>query len=561
MILSVTASNFRSYESFSYVVERPGLVVVSGSWQGVASRSNGSGKSSLIDDAICWAIYGELVRGKKQVCRRGATSCSVTVQTPACTWTRSQKADGTGNTIKIQGVEHRKFDDAKDYLLKIFPPKKIFVSTIVLGQGVGERFTAWPPGVRFQVLADLLNLGIWSDARSNLLKRRSSVANELSSAQGQLKSIETSLRQLQESYARKPEISTEQIRSDLRGVTAELEELTKAIGPARADCERVSKQFYTLEAEKRQSTTELAKVMAELGRDPRYTVCPTCKRPFDYDEAAVTARIRDLKSEEQKYRSAIFRLESDEALLRTESTEASKRMAAVEADKQRWSDECTRLKEWLSAAEVYEATRKKYQQGIDELNARIKELSGRTDRLEVLSRAFHEIPFCKLDDAIAELNEHMAAICESVWDGEFAVALTTETQHKSGTTSSEIQVEVSNPAGDYEGSSGGQQRDIDLTVQLALRQMLVSYWPTALPLLICDDITDVLDYHAQTQFMSHYVIPASGKSAVFILSPSADQVVDADGHIQVVYTPKKGSWIDHYTDKRASTCPVLSNVR
>jgi recombinational DNA repair ATPase RecF len=138
-------------------------------------------------------------------------------------------------------------------------------------------------------------------------------------------------------------------------------------------------------------------------------------------------------------------------------------------------------------------------------------------------------------------------VCNDIWESEFLVQLTSEHSLKKGGAKAEIGLVVENKAGDYKGSSPGQQRKIDITVQLAIRELLMSAWPNALPLLVCDDVVDVLDTWAKRTFYTNYLLPAAQRSAVFVLTPQTEYPVPVDRKVVVQYTEEVGSWIGQST--------------
>ena len=78
-ITKVTIKNFLSIGDVSYDVPATGFTLISGDSDSFSS--NGSGKSSIMGESICWALFGETTKGLTgdDVIRRGQDDCSVEV--------------------------------------------------------------------------------------------------------------------------------------------------------------------------------------------------------------------------------------------------------------------------------------------------------------------------------------------------------------------------------------------------------------------------------------------------------------------------------------------------
>lgn len=534
-ILKITASNFRSFRELSYSIDQYGLVAVEGVYEGTSDRSNGSGKSACTTDLLCWAIYGETTGGKKQVCStyEWADKVVVEVETPFVSWTRSQKRDGTGNHLEVGGV--RKLKDAEAELTKYFPSKRIFASTTILGQGIGERFSSWTPATRAQELADLLNLSLWSQARKRLAGDRSRLATESARLDGSVAAYEQQLNQLTSAPQGDPK----------KKVAAEkkLLKLNKQLSVCQADYSQLSAAVATLMQAYGSLQARQSQIQVELASSSRGTAteCPTCGRPYEPEDVAAAQHELQLRHEKATQE---LRVVVDQMAAKLEEKKASDAALAAKSQEvavlqSKVTEVHKEITESQSFADQIASVRKNLVEHQGALNKTKQSISD----LNLLDRAFTEIPVRKIDTVLGVLNARLVGVCNDIWESEFLVQLTSEHDLKKGGTKAEIGLVVESQAGDYKGSSPGQQRKIDLTIQLALRDLLMSSGVHTLPLLICDDVVDVLDPWARRKLYTNYLKPLSEKSSVLVLTPAADYPIPVEHRIVVGYSEVVGSRI------------------
>ena len=546
MLLKVLAEDFRSYPKLSYTVNHTGFVAVEGSWAGAPDRSNGSGKSSFLPDLLCWAIYGETTGGQKAVCRRGQKGCQVTVTLPFVSFTRSQKADGTGNKLQIAGINHRKLADAEAYLSQLFPPREVFASTIILGQGVGERFSAWTPAERARVLRGLLDLNCWSSARQKLRPDR-----EFQQARkAQLQGVQATLK---EALGRIRGLQTERGDEEL-----DAEKLQAALVEINTSIVYSTDQAQTFENEMRanqarhardqgilaglQSSLKAAKAerkLLGLGK------CPTCgrqwpKKHMDAKRTDLDTKIADIESQSKALVAQSKHFSGKQYCCDNHLQYHRSKLAELRARVQELSAK-------LSRAQTLESEVKEYEEQLAAKQQEAKAADEDLSNLAILDRAFTEIPVLKMDGLLVSVNQHLVEVCSSVWDSEFLVQLVSEKTLKKGGQRAEIGLSVMNQAGSYEASSWGQRRKIDLSVQLALRGVLLTAWPQALPLLVCDDVADVLDCAARRSLYEKVLVPESKKSAVFVLGADPVHPIPVPERITIGYSLELGSAIAHHS--------------
>jgi len=537
-MLKITANNFRSFKELSYEITPPGLVAVEAMYDGTKERSNGAGKSSMLPEVLCWAIYGELTNDDKQVCSTdpGATEVRVEVQTPFASWVRRQQQDGTGNKIEINGI--RKLSESKPELAKHFPPKQVFCSTMILGQGIGERFSNWTPGERAQTLSDLLQLSMWSTARKKLQGDRNKLAAETSRLEGMVSAYEQQLKQLTSAPQGDPKQyeSAVALVSQLKTKVADLQLMLVQMNQKATQS---AQQYGTVSSQRMQQQTMVNGYSSQLQHMGKK--CPTCNRPYDKKHLETTKasilkakqdaevllpgldqQMSELDAQRKQDYEAAAKVQEQVQVVMRELEQANQQLASSQS----FADQIADLRKTLATSQA-------------SLNNTKQSISG----LDTLDRAFLEIPIRKIDGVLNVLNDRLVTVCNDIWESEFLVQLTSEKDLKKGGTKAEIGLVVKNRAWSYKGCSPGQQRKIDLTIQLALRELLVSAWPNALTLLICDDVVDVLDPWSKRKFYENFLLPAAETSAVFVLTPQDRYPIPMDRKILVGYTEAEGSRI------------------
>lgn len=537
MILKLTAENFQSYPRLSYTVRQPGLMAVEGVYEGESDRSNGSGKSSFLPDALSWVIYGATTEGVSSVCLNGADSCSVTLELPFVTITRSQRGDGTHNEISIDGGP-RTLADANEYIAKMFPPKEVLCSTLILGQGVAERLSSWTPGSRAKRLSELLGLERWARARAALAKDRKVLVQQLHQAQGASQSLQAQLAAVAASQQQQSRRQVEVIQKELSDVSAKEQKLT-------SEYNATLQQQRAWAADTNRHSAESARLQAEIDQVTRAitdsSACPTCRRP--YAKADVAKVQKELQQQLNSLKPQLDSAQKQFQLARAQGRDLDTSMSKLGIELRTVGAQLQQLHAELASARSAHQQVDELQAQLQQANASINSFGVAVSELDVLDAAFVEIPIRKMGSVLEAVNEKLVEMCNEVWEREFLVQLQSDRDLKKGSTKAEINLLVQSRAGEYKKSSAGQRRKIDISIQMALREVLVGTWPNPLPLLVCDDVVDVLDPWAKRRFYRNYLAPLSQRSAVFIMSPEGAYPVPMPRKIVVHYSEQAGSRI------------------
>lgn len=529
MILSIEAKNFRSFDKLAYTINNVGIVSVEGYWNQDTMWSNGCGKSSFLTELLTWAIFGETTEGQtasdkvRDVVKTGTKACEVTVTLPFIRWTRSQRIGNKSNKVQIEGHEFHKLADAEAHLLQYFPPKKVFSSTLVLGQGIGNRLSGWKPAERTKTLSDLFGLGIFEQAREGVRKL---IRGWQSSKVGATAKLQTIVQQKAQVAAQSGGKLSD---VELTKLNHDMADIEQALHYAREEQKKLTAIFNAAASAHSSATvavgtasSKMAYLQSQISGIDNMAVCDRCQRKMT--KAAMDALTRNTKSELAGLQENYPALEEQEA-----TAAQAQQQARTAIDKA--NTDVVSLNQQLSATQGKMALHDQATQTLnmfDEQEAEAQQEAATADveigYYEKLDAAFgpNGIPLRKMESVISILNTALARICEGVWESGIFVQLTTERALKGGGMKNEIDIIVEGANGPtYSACSPGERRRLDLTLQLALREVLLSSWKTMMPLLICDDVVDVLDARAKVQLYENYLVPLSENNVIFVVSPES----------------------------------------
>ena len=188
----IDIENFMSIEKGSLELNNQGYVLINGINNNPtdASKSNGSGKSSIIE-AIVYALTGETIRGTKDIVNRvSSNGCKITLEFKVDNISykiiRTKDYDTSGANLKLyvdgKDVSGKGIRDTQKILEDYLPDltSSLIGSVIVLGQGLPQRFTNNTPSGRKEVLEKLSKSDYMiEDIKDKLSKRKIELNDEL----------------------------------------------------------------------------------------------------------------------------------------------------------------------------------------------------------------------------------------------------------------------------------------------------------------------------------------------------------------------------------------------
>lgn len=273
--------NFGSYGHAEVNVENRGICLVSGqnNYKKDNALSNGSGKSFLWS-GICFALTGETISGLKSNLKNinaaeGSTSY-VTVEFLAdkdsyiITRHISPKSDLKiiKNDLDISGKGLR---ESEKKLGEVLPDltKDLIASTVIIGQGMPNKFSSFSPSGRKDLLEKLTKSDFMvEDIRQRVNTRMLELQRQVRDCEDNLlihktqnKSVENTLKVKETELAQavKPDFEhqLEEIRRSLTGLNQLIDEKTTLIVKQEAECTKVNtKLMEVLESSNSETTTE-----------------------------------------------------------------------------------------------------------------------------------------------------------------------------------------------------------------------------------------------------------------------------------------------------------------
>ena len=350
---SIELNNFASFKQASLNYNN-GLTLVSGeNRDSQSAESNMAGKTSLIVEALLWCLYGQGTKEKSpegttvrgytadDVIHRATDRCEVKVEMKVngndCTVVRSRKRRGSVK-LSVTGLMTKDVKTMQQSLTDLLGiDYDAFVQAIVLGQGT-KRFSQAKDNERKQILEQVLNLGIYSDALDRVRTAKKELRMAIAEGEGGLRSEESRLEVFEQSLEREKsryqDVLQEQENwrterdSELKDAKGSLKELRQGKAEAQKGLKELLKKNKDLQAQSGPSEDQLEedklRVSGELGLreavrrslvlecerlQQRVGVfsgdmesCPTCEQDVEarYIKGRLIDLNRDLKAAEER---------------------------------------------------------------------------------------------------------------------------------------------------------------------------------------------------------------------------------------------------------------------
>lgn len=440
-ILSMHIENFLSFGKADFDLAEAGLVLVEGeNYDDASARSNGSGKSAMID-ALVWCLFGKTLRGydhDEVVNRRvpGKDGCVVSVTVGDDTASaefrvvraRRHPKLRSSLSVWVNGDDQSAGSAAETQEMVerlLGCSHRAFLSSVVFGQDRAYRFSALTDAEQKKVLDEVIGVERFADACSAARARVSAIQSDLQAAQRNLERSETSrdeaeaeavdLRVKDTDFAEVQRGKIEAERAKLREVSDWLGrarklhdvDALKAIvsNKLRELAEREREHDETVDAGSRARAAvsswkaRCADAVAELKRVRELRgECPTCRQEVGGDHAARAAAGLRLKL--KSVRNEL--VEAESAL-----DVASKRLAQTKRRLKEARDAIATAQKALNEGVSVEANAASRREERDRRQARITELEAEVS------------PYSDLV-VKAEIRHEMHTKLAEQWSGEVA---------------------------------------------------------------------------------------------------------------------------------------------
>lgn len=606
----ITLHNFGSYSHAEINLEKKGFCLVTGENKRKEdnAKSNGSGKS-FIWSGICFALTGQTLQGLKSGLKNIYSEDKDAYVELSFSFSKDEyvikriiaphsdlKIEKNGADASGKGIR-----ESETALAEMLPDvtQDLLASTILIGQGMPNRFSSFKPSGRKELLEKLTKSDYMiADVKTRIEARKSFLEGkdrELSDAVLVLKTKYeaatanlTRVKQRKEMTV-KPDFDAEIVVASekLRKSQVDSTSIAEEIKNIEKEAEEANERLITLNSSKANERTQLLesytkatsktregkaaeeaalrianKKLADLKAHP--DVCPTCgqKMPnaehFKEERAKIEAEIESIKAGIKALSESLAKSDEKNAEYTREISarydasiaECSKKKLAATAalskakgEQARIAADIDRLGREIQKAELGKASWDKEQAALDVSIAefakdqadRLSDISGKADavkdvidrltvvkQLETLTK--RDFRGYILTDIIAYLDKKAKDFAEIVFGHkDIEIAL----------HGNDLDIEFSGKA--FDNLSGGEKTRVDLIIQFAIRDLLITYLNASSNVLVLDEVTDFLDKTSCDAVMRLIETQMRSVESVFIVSHHAEELnIPIDSELRVI---------------------------
>lgn len=590
--------NFGSYSHAELNLHNKGFCLVTGKNNCPKDNaiSNGSGKS-FIWNAICFALVGETLTGLRTNLK------NINITDDSTCWVQLNFSEDNDeyciirhvtpksdlkvikNNLDVSGKGLRESEKKLNELLPDLT-KNLITSTIIIGQGMPNKFSSFSPSGRKELLEKLTRADFMIEDLKQKVGNRQQVLNQktremedaLLATQSQLRVYNTTLSNKQAQLASmiKPDFSSQLVKkqdeiNDISKQQVSLEQLiseeeqaanisadkqVSALAGKAAEIETARKEYeqsiVAASTTRQQYQTELSVLVHEINTLSSITdICPTCgqKVPGCHkpDLTEHLARAEILRTEianldnilnqyNNSYQASISEINArHDSWIKTISAEAEDRRtrtAQMRSNLRLLSSQATNLQEQYN--------RICYEQNTwdDRYRALVLEIESSQNAIAELAHKTAEY-----EAEIAVLNKHNQVVkkMDTLLKRDFRGYLLTHIiqyinkkakdycQIVFGTRDLDLTIDDNNLNITYCGKmfdnlSGGEKQRVDLILQFAIRNMLTAHLNFNSNILVLDEITDFLDKKSCAAVLDLITKELNTIESVFIISHHASSL-------------------------------------
>lgn len=604
----VIVHNFGSYGHAELELQNRGFCLVSGQNNYIKDNalSNGSGKSFLWS-AICYALTGETINGIKTNLK------NINTEEPDCyvqldflyhkdlfslvrSVTPKSELKIFKNDIDLSGKGIR---ESEKKLQELIPElnKDLIASTIIIGQGMPNKFSSFSPSGRKELLEKLTKSDFMiEDLKARILARMQELSTKIREFEDslivnktQLNNYLSSLEKLKESIntQKQPDFDIlieakstkiEQLQLELTyyetmaaKLEAQQEELNKQLLAVSDEKAKVSNEELTaytasytkLSGDKTKLELDIANLNKEIAKlQAIVDVCPTC------GQSLPNVHKPDTSTQEEALRIA----KADLVVINESITKCNQQhQEYIKQINNAFNDEITNLNaSLLSVKQDLSTNKSNYTNHVTiletEKNTYNKLLYDKQNWNSYVENQQKEIS--KLEAEIARLTNLIAitSLSKEDFDQRMAIVKKMDSLIRRdfrGYLLTNIINYIDSRAKDYcnivfgtreltlslngnslditycgklfDGLSGGEKQRVDLILQLAIRDLLTSYLGLNANILVLDEVTDFLDKKSCQAVMQLLEKELNTVESVFIISHHAEELeLPVDSEIRVV---------------------------
>lgn len=600
--------NFGSYGHTELDLQNRGFCLVSGqnNYSKDNAMSNGAGKSFLWS-AICYALTGETINGIKTNLK------NINVEEAECyvqldflygsdefslTRTVSPKAD-LKITKNAQDLSGKGIRESEKKLLELLPDltKDLIASTIIIGQGMPNKFSSFSPSGRKELLEKLTKSDFMiEDLKVRITTRQQELSSKVREFEDSLIANNTQLNIHNSAVTRIRAALEQQVRPDfdtlistceakLSDCSQESLRVQATLTAHETEAETVNTRLLAISDEKAKVSTdeltaytakhsellsdktkltyEIAELTREINKLRNITdTCPTCgqhlpnvtKPDTSALEASLAAKQQAFSAIETDLRECDAKHAEYQTQINTAFTaELSELNAAATQYKQLIATARAELYSLNSAAEALRTELNKLLYDKQNWDSRVenqhREIAGHEAEIVRLTNIINITSLSKDDysERLAIIRK-MDTLIRRDFRGYLLSNIITYLDSRAkeycnivfGTK--ELSLSLNGNALDitycgkiFDGLSGGEKQRVDLILQLAIRDMLTSYLDLSANILVLDEITDFLDKKSCRAVMQLLENELNSVESVFIISHHAEELeLPIDSEIKVI---------------------------
>ena len=605
----VILHNFGSYGHAEVDLENKGICLVSGrnNYKKDNALSNGSGKSFLWS-GICYALTGETISGLKSNLKNinaeedAASYVTVEFLSDADSYiiTRhiAPKSDLkiSKNDIDISGKGLR---ESEKKLGEVLPDltKDLIASTIIIGQGMPNKFSSFSPSGRKDLLEKLTKSDFMvEDIRQRVTTRLTDLQRQVRDCEDNLlihrtqnKTIENTLKVKEAELEKAVQPDFTALLDDLSKSIAETKqqyevasaavaekekdyadantELLKLLETSNAEAAEEKEAYETAfrakvteRAQKEAEAKTLARTIAEL--KAVIDTCPTCgqKLPgavkpdttvqetalaqLNTEIGAINKKVSEINAKHQDYQLQIkTKYETTISSLKLQLSALAAEKGSLQREVQALATRCAEYTEKYNKV-IYE------QENWDKYYARLQaEITGLQEE-----QSKNNSLILLLEANKQDIAEHLAVVkkMETLTKRDFRGYLLENIIKYIDQVAKDycdivfktrdLEVYLDGNALDisycgkmFDNLSGGEKQRVDLILQFAIRNMLNAYLNTSSNILVLDEITDFLDKQSCKAIMTLIEKELATIESVFVVSHHAAELeLPIDSEIKVV---------------------------
>ena len=605
----VILHNFGSYGHAEVDLENKGICLVSGrnNYKKDNALSNGSGKSFLWS-GICYALTGETISGLKSNLKNinaeedAASYVTVEFLSDADSYiiTRhiAPKSDLkiSKNDVDISGKGLR---ESEKKLGEVLPDltKDLIASTIIIGQGMPNKFSSFSPSGRKDLLEKLTKSDFMvEDIRQRVTTRLTDLQRQIRDCEDNLLIHRTQNKTVENTLKVKEAELEKAVQPDF---TALLADLSKSIAEAKQQYEAASAAVVEKEKDYAEANTELLKLLetsnAEAAEEKEayetafrakvteraqkeaeaktlaHTIaelkavidtCPTCgqklpgavKPDTAAQEAAlaqlnveidtINKKVSEINAKHNDYQLQIkTKYEATISSLKLQLSRLAAEKGNLQREAQALAARCAEYTEKYNKVIYEQENWDKYYARLQAEIIGLQEEQSKTNSLILLLEANKQ-----------DIAEHLAVVkkMETLTKRDFRGYLLENIIKYIDQVAKDycdivfktrdLEVYLDGNALDisycgkmFDNLSGGEKQRVDLILQFAIRNMLNAYLNTSSNILVLDEITDFLDKQSCKAIMTLIEKELATIESVFVVSHHAAELeLPIDSEIKVV---------------------------